>query len=275
MMQRQTFRPTTTLAWQKQLRDRYMHERVPPVPHLDLKRGEVRRVSRRVATQIILKYEWLGTMVSTSHHYGLFFGSYCAGVACMGFGAGTNINAAAEFHLARHELAYLARGACVHWAPHGANSKLVAWACRLLAQDTPAKLVIAYADTDAGEVGTIYQACNWLYLGHGESMLNWRAPSGRLYNKKYTGMLAQKRGGTMRLWIERLQQAGWERYYSNPKHRYVYVLDKTDRALCQRLEHLRQPYPKRATSIVADASPLQGEEGGATPTVALSEAEVL
>jgi hypothetical protein len=270
MTMRQTFREmTTAVAWQKQLRDRYASEGTPPALHLALKRAEVRRVSYHLAQQIILKYEWLGTMAKTSHHYGLFFGPYCAGVTCVGFSAGSNVNAASEFQLARHELAYLARGACVHWAPQGANSKLIAWTCRLLARETGAKLVIAYADTDAGEIGTIYQACNWAYVGLGEATLDWIAPSGRLYKKKYSDTLAKKHGGTMRLWIGRLEQAGWQRFYSNPKHRYVSILGNADRALRDRIARLCQPYPKRATSIGADASADQAEEGGASPTVAL------
>ena len=87
---RSTFREAASdVAWQKQLRDRFESEGVPPVPHLDVKRAVVRPVSRRMAEQIILKYEWLGTMAQTGYHYGIFFGSYCAGVCCVAAGAAT------------------------------------------------------------------------------------------------------------------------------------------------------------------------------------------
>lgn len=81
LVSRLTFREARAdVAWQKQLRDRYLAEGTPPVPHLDVKRAEVRRVSRKLATQIILKYEWLGAMAQTGYHYGIFYGSACAGI---------------------------------------------------------------------------------------------------------------------------------------------------------------------------------------------------
>ena len=51
------------------------------------------------------------------------------------------------------------------------------------------------------------------------------------------------------------------------KHKYLYPLDAAMRA---QIAPLAQPYPKRATSIVADVPPDQGGEGSATLTVALN-----
>jgi hypothetical protein len=117
LVQRSTFRDVCAdVAWQKQLRDRYMVEGVPPVENLDVKRAVVRGVSRRLAEHVILKYEWLGTMARSAEHFGIFFGDYCAGVCCVclnGVGtAGTSSNQ--EFGIERKDLATLARGACVH-----------------------------------------------------------------------------------------------------------------------------------------------------------------
>ena len=83
------------LARQKQLRNRYTTEGTPPVPHLDLKRAVVRRVIRRLAEQIIHKYEWLGTLPPlTNYYYGTFFGDYSAGMTCTALGASSaNANA--------------------------------------------------------------------------------------------------------------------------------------------------------------------------------------
>ncbi len=155
------------------------------MPHLDVKRAEVRPVSWRLAEQIILKYEWLGTMGRTSMHFGIFFGSYCAGVCCVATSAGlAGMYVHREFGIEASELLALARGACVHWAPSGTNSKLVSWTCRLLSKEKRGKIVIAYSDTDAGEIGTIYQACNWVYIGRGAAVAQYVAPNGRIYDQK-------------------------------------------------------------------------------------------
>lgn len=271
---RSTFRSAAgDVAWQKQLRDRYEAEGVPPVPHLEVKRAIVRPVSRKLAEQIILKYEWLGTMgAGTNYFYGLFFGDYCAGVCCFGVGSGgANINAHMQFKIQRHELAYLARGANVHWSPTGANSKLVTWAARLLAKESSAKLAIAYADTDAGEIGTIYQACNWVCVGRGSSTKQWIAPNGRVYDQKHPSNLRAREGNKYprARYVEALRRAGWIEQSSNAKFRYVYVLDKSDKALIERVERMRQPYPKRAGSADSGTPSDQLGSGGAIPTPAL------
>lgn len=274
-MSRLTFRdPVGGKAYQKQLRDRYARQPMPAVPHLDVGRAEIRRVSRKLASQIILQYEWLGTMSMTSNHYGIFFGDYCAGVTCCVYGGGTGgVNSHKMFGIQKHELAILARGACVHWAPTGANSKLVSWTARLMAVDTPCKLMIAYADTDAGEIGTIYQACNWLYIGPGSATRQWIAPNGRVMDQKLPYNIASKYNferGRRRDYVAALRDAGWKEQLSNPKHRYVTILDKKDTHLRDLVERLRRPYPKRAASIDGDAPPDQGGlEDGSSPIAAL------
>lgn len=69
---RLTFRNAVDgVAWQKQLRDEYAAAGAPNVD-LNLKKSVVKPISRKQAQQVILKYEWLGTMASTSYHYGIF-----------------------------------------------------------------------------------------------------------------------------------------------------------------------------------------------------------
>lgn len=251
MASRLTFRDAASdVAWQRQLRDKYQHEGTPPVPHLDVKRAMVRPVSRRLAEQIILKYEWLGTMSMTSHHYGIFFGPYCAGVTCVARGAAmAGAYHHRQFHLARGDLMTLARGACVHWAPPGTNSRLVSWTCKLLQRQGLGKLIWATADTDAGEIGTIYQACNWVYIGITEGYkrkdMELIAPNGRILSRRMLSSYAKTNRCTTTKMKQALQDAGWRLQARNPKHRYVYILDKKDQALVDRIERMRQPYPKR------------------------------
>lgn len=224
-----------------------------------------------MAAQVILKYEWLGTMAGTGRHYGIFFGPWCAGVTCVAVGGGTGgVNSHKPFGIARHELGVLARGACVHWAPPGANSKLVGWTCRLL-RDTDCRLLLAYSDSDAGEIGTIYQACNWTYIGKGAATLQWVSPAGRIMDQKLPYDMKRRYGGTRRDFARRLRAEGWTEQLSNPKGRYVYVIDKADRTLADRVEGMRQAYPKRASEPTSVGTGVQPGEGGATPTRTLSE----
>jgi len=277
--QRSTFREVQEgVAWQKALRDRYLAEGTPPVEHLDLGRAVVRRVSRAFAEHIILKYEWLGTMAPTSVHYGIFFGDACAGVTCVGVnGVGTaGALKHKEFGIERSEFCTLARGACVHWAPTGTNSKLVAWTIRLLGKETKSKTLIAYADTDAGEIGTIYQACNWVYLGRTMRRPELVSPHGRALNIKLLGDLAKQNHVPFAEMRKALEAKGWKLQPSNTKHKYIAILDKKDRALVERIEGMRLPYPKRGDETRGEskdgvAPGHQPGEGGSIPTSPLQD----
>lgn len=245
-MSRSTWRePAENVAYQRQLRDRYKDEGTPPVPHLDVGRAIVKPVSKRLAEQIILKYEWLGTMAHSSLHFGILFGMYCAGVICIASEGGSGARLHRTWGLARHEYLQLVRGACVHWAPKGANSKLISWTCKLLSRQTDGKLLVAYADTDAGEIGTVYQAANWVYIGRGASLNQWVSPDGRIYDFKLPWDLARRDGRTRPEYVKALRDAGWREQPSNPKHRYVFPLDRSDRELMKLVEERAQPYPKR------------------------------
>ena len=252
-MSRLTFRETAEgTCYQKQLRDQY--DAPPPKGvDLDLKTAVVRAVSHKTAKQIILQYEWLGTMpVYVSHYYGIFFGLHCAGVACFGVGVGGSASPQVykEWVDDPDTFAYLARGACVYWSPPNTNSKLISVACKLLRKELGTKIVVAYADTDAGEIGTIYQACNWVCVGQGSSLREWISPAGAIRNEKLPADLARKNGGNRQQWIQKLKDDGWKTQMSNPKYRYVYILDKGDKELVRRVEEKRVDYPKRAAEAI-------------------------
>ncbi len=255
---RLTFRDKSTdICWQKQLRDRFLDDGTPFNSPISIKDAIIRPVSRNFASQIIMKYEWLGTMAQTGWHYGIFFGSYCAGVCCYSAGSATGgVNVHKMFNVLPRELGVLARGACVHWAPHGANSKLVSISSKLFCKDTKCRLIIAYSDSDAGEIGTIYQACNWIYIGKGAATRQWVSKNGRVMDQKLPYDLKRKYGGTRSQYVEYLNRNGWHEQSSNPKHRYVYVSDKS---LLGFLRNMGKPYPKRPANIESDVSAIHAE----------------
>jgi len=275
MKQRSTFREKCpSVCWQKQLRDEFLSQGTPPVPHLDVGRAIVRPVTRKFAEQIILKYEWLGTMSSTSEHFGIFFGNYCAGVCCVamnGIGTGGTL-AHAPFQVTRRELAMLARGACTHWAPSSSNSKLIAWTCRLLAIRRPGvRAVIAYSDLDAGEIGTVYQACGWIYVGKTNRVEQFVSPSGRVYDRRFMTANAKKRDISCGAMRQILSDRGWIEQLGSSKHKYVKVLRKNDHVLIEHVKKMILPYPKRASEGGDGGN--HPHSGGAAPTSTLQTTE--
>jgi excisionase family DNA binding protein len=65
----------------------------------------------------------------------------------------------------RHLEKLISRGACISWSPKNLGSALIMFAVRWVVQNTEFRFFTAYSDTEARELGTIYQACNFIYLG--------------------------------------------------------------------------------------------------------------
>lgn len=111
-------------------------------------------------SSFIARYEWLGNVgwsvkwAFTARHEGKL-----AGVVLI-----ANPTKPSNFVNNQRE-ALIQRGAAASWAPKNLNSKLLMFACRWMVQNTDRRIFVAYSDPEAGEIGTIYQACNFRYLG--------------------------------------------------------------------------------------------------------------
>jgi hypothetical protein len=59
----------------------------------------------------------------------------------------------------------ISRGACISWAPKNLGSWLIMQSIKWMVKNTEFRYFTAYSDPEAKELGTIYQACNFHYLG--------------------------------------------------------------------------------------------------------------
>lgn len=147
---------------------------------VDLSTAEVREISFAEARKVILKFEWLGNMGTTERAFGLFLRGELAGVTCFGKTAGTHTFASVAGKKWEKYVTILCRGACVHWAHEHAGSFLITRACQLMTKEG-IHIFVAYSDTDAGEIGTIYQSLNWLYCGQGSAVMQFSKNQGKLW----------------------------------------------------------------------------------------------
>ncbi len=256
-------------AHQRRLRERYSKNgEATPETDLSVRRARVHPISYSFAKSIIFRYEWLGTMASTEYHYGIFFGEYCGGVTCYGRNAIAGISFHRKFNLLREDVIILARGACVHWAPKNTNSRLIARSLRMVGVEAGVRICCAFADEDAGEVGSLYQATNWIYIGPGTPTPLLRSSEGRELNVRIVTSYARRNHISFARQMRMFEAAGWKRVDGRPKHRYVFQLDDDER-LRDRIEELRvDEVPRRKQRGAAPA--LQAGEGGSTPTSALA-----
>lgn len=65
----------------------------------------------------------------------------------------------------KHKEKLISRGACISWSPKNLASWLLARSINWMIKNTEFRIFTAYADVEAKELGTIYQALNFYYLG--------------------------------------------------------------------------------------------------------------
>lgn len=133
-------------------------------PNCDIKKAELKEISREQASAVILDYEWLGTMGTTRYHYGIFYEGVLAGAVCFGYFQALEGYSSYVGDKHGDNGIQLSRGACVWWAHEHSGSKLIAHGLSKM-KEIGYKYVIAFSDPNAGEVGILYQATNWYYLG--------------------------------------------------------------------------------------------------------------
>ena len=155
----------------------------------------------------------------------------------------------------------VARGASISWAPKNLASWLVSSSVKWMVKHTNFRIFTAYSDPEAKELGTIYQAMNWMYLGQtsgtNKQYLDPKKPelgwfSSRDFRKKSKyKMYAQNIGidaDTWKGWMKKYSpnwdlippdikvkiKAEEEKYRSScksravpPKHKYCYILGNT------------------------------------------------
>jgi hypothetical protein len=175
-------------------------------------------------------------------------------IGCVIFGRGAASEIGSPFGLRQNKVCELVRIALrEHKTP---VSRILAIAVKLLQKQSPGlRLVVSFADTAQGHVGSVYQAANWLYLGakayHAYRVLGELRHPKSLYGKYSVG-------GQSVPWLRANVDPQAERIVTARKFKYVLPLDEDTRAA---ILPMALPYPKKpcAGSIENDARPYQDE----------------
>jgi hypothetical protein len=257
--------PTSTLggkAWQRTIRE----QKATAAPadlfgnwwtaaDLSPKNAVVREVGFSEAKPLILDYEWLGTMPSQlSLAVGLYFDNHLSAVECF-----SETRPAGKYTVAGQPAICLARGASAHWCPSWASSFLIGHSLRLPSLNRFA-FCVAYSDTEAGEIGTVYQASNWVCLGPvSRGNKYWLSPDGKRHDHERPRSLARSRDPQFKATKKlnpiivaevqaEMQASGWTHVTGGCRYRYAYPLGETKHIRKERrkvLDAISVPYPKR------------------------------
>ena len=118
---------------------------------------------REEIREFIKRHEWLGNLSQyTTHWFGCYYRGVLAGAILMNLpNAFSKLLGEDTPQLER----LISRGACISWSPKNLASSFMMWSIKWMAVNTQYRLFTAYSDPSARELGTIYQACNFYYLG--------------------------------------------------------------------------------------------------------------
>lgn len=268
----------------------------------------VKPISAQDANRIVRALHYSRKVVNNSQvHLGVFLNGKCGGAMQFGPSLDKRKMLGIVRGTLWNEFIELNRMAFADWLPRNGESRCIGYAMRWLRKQYPwLKWVVSFADgTQCGD-GTIYRASGFVLTGIKENNQIWEAPSGKIYQSNSArgvsncnlvkadaqrealktltatrltkgGHILETGGSSMRLF----KDAGWK-----PKAgfqlRYIYFLDPTAR---DRLTVPILPFSeidKRgagmykgkqrvlcAGSVRGDTPPVQGGEGGSSPTPAL------
>ena len=228
------------------------------------------------ARAFINRHEWLGNVGRfPKTYYVATYGDLLGGVLVFGIPFGIRTEEKDRARL-------IQRGACISWSPPNLASALIMASIKDMVATTDYRMFVAYSDPTAMELGTVYQACNFYYLGALSDGSSYISPytskpvSERLfthvgYYKKYAkelGIEWDRRWaspGSARsrmLWDNvpdaikhslqthgRAKKAEATRLVTPGKGKYAYVLGRTKAETRHirnefLLKHPTQPYPK-------------------------------
>ena len=198
----------------------------------DIKKAELREVDLRTAAGVITEYEYLGTMPNAPiKAYAIYWDGAIGGVIVFGAVSPPSVARSVVSGELSQKVIQLARGACVHWAHPHAASKLIAFGLSEIGK-LGYRVVIAYSDPDAGEIGTVYQATNWIYCGLTAKRPDYLRPDG-------TRWMGHMKAGVA---------ATLEKKDRTRKGRYVFLLGSKKQRKYSRQQLLWgvEKYPKRS-----------------------------
>lgn len=261
-----------SVAWQKSVRDAAGRNSADLFGSwwseidTDISKAVVRPVTFETAKKIIEEYEWLGTMPHIClHAFGIFFDGACGGVVTYSPEYCENLGRWDQYGFTG-KIVLLSRGACVHWAHPHAGSKLIRQSMNMLPPRY--EVVTAMTDRRAGEIGTIYQACGFHYVGalRERTGLVERQDCAVVDGQMLAHRTTKQRFGTASK--KKLREMLGDRVRFVPdidKDRYFAFLGPRSirKRNIKKIEHLLKPYPKREPSKGrADSIPC---EAGAIP----------
>ena len=201
----------------------------------------IRQITSQEANAMVVENHYLHRRASTMFAFGIFDGEEMLGCVIYGKPASPSLCDGVCGKEESSKVLELTRLWIKDGTPKNTESYLIGRSLRLLPKEKD--IVVSYAEIQAGHIGIVYQATNWIYTGMSDKHVEWKldgksASHSRHIFDSYGGV-----NGAKAHFGERL-----ERHERPRKHRYVYFNannKRRRRELNSKLRYKVQPYPKR------------------------------
>lgn len=200
----------------------------------------IERASAKAVRYAIMTWHYSKSVPLVQIAYSVFNDAdeWC-GVICYSIGANNSISK--PYNLAQGQVIELVRVALN--GKQECTSKAVAMSLRAIKKDAPlVRLIVSYADTGQGHVGTIYQATNWIFAGSTTPARCYLVNGVKVHERTIQSKGVKQNIDAVRKSLD----ANAIIIYDEPKHKYLYPLTKDMKKLC---ETLRKPYPKKHQNL--------------------------
>ncbi|QDH48085.1 hypothetical protein LUPINE_77 [Microbacterium phage Lupine] len=203
---------------------------------------EIREIEPKVATEVVVKNHYLHRRGPCSKAFGLFdTDGVMRGVITYGVPASVPLVKGVLGAENRHMVGELTRLWIDDDAPRNGESFLIGNTIRKSGFD----VIVSFADSSQGHIGTVYQATNWIYTGLSSRHKDWVLIGHEGRHTRHTwdqwGGIegAKKQVPHLMTQVERPR-----------KHRYIFINAKGGRRnrLLRLLRYPVEPYPKVAPS---------------------------
>lgn len=200
----------------------------------------VRPVSRAACEEFILGIHYAKRWPSITYAYGLFESGELTGVVTYGTPPSSTLRSGLAGNENADKVLELNR-LCLKYNKKNEASYLVSRSLRMLPKG---RIIISFADTSQGHIGTVYQACNFRYFGLSAKRTDWKV-KGKEHLHGQT-VADEFRGKPNRAQL--MRQKYGEAFYLEPrprKHRYIYITGgKPFKKLWAEIKYKREEYPK-------------------------------
>lgn len=202
---------------------------------------EVHPISYADAMSVVVANHYLHRKAPASYCFGLFDSTGALiGVVTYGTPASRTLVAGVCGPDEANSVVELTRLWIADFSPRNAESFLIGKSLKMLPDSV--EVVVSYAEIQAGHIGTIYQATNWLYTGLSDAHVEWRIDGEK--PKKHIRHIFDEYGSledAKKALGDRLVRAERPR-----KHRYVMFRGSKSRKreLMAKLRYGIKPYPK-------------------------------